>query len=325
MGRRFAEIDALKAIGIVAVVLIHSMRWPFDPAISTGEVWLGNLTRFAVPTFLIASGFLYASGPAPSARVILRRLRRIGIPYLFASLIGQAWWAAQGISTDTGSWPLDLLLGSSMGPYYYVFVIACLVLATPLFALIPARAMPFVMVALATGQWWVDAASGMLLPFFWTLRNPLLWWSYFALGWVVRLHYERLRDWIVPRRSGLTLGLAAAALLLSAASGLDGPRIFVRTTTWLNVYAICALIFTATCGKDRVAPPLRYLSDTSYPIYLLHFFFVLVATDLVPPPPFRTAFFPIVFPWVTGLLGSISIIAALKAVLGERSRDWIGA
>ena len=212
-----------------------------------------------------------------------------------------------------------------MGPYYYVFVIACLVLATPLFAWIPARAMPWVTVALATGQWWVDAASGMLLPFFWTLRNPLLWWSYFALGWVVRLHYEPLRTWIVPRRSRLLFGLTAGALLLSTASGLDGPRVFVRTATWLDVYVICALIFTAACGKARVAPPLRYLSNTSYPIYLLHFFFVLVATDLVPPPPFRTAFLPIVFPWVAGLLGSISIIAALKAVLGERSRDWIGA
>jgi surface polysaccharide O-acyltransferase-like enzyme len=325
MGRRFAEIDALKAIAILTVVLIHSMRWPFDPAISTGEVWLGRLTRFAVPAFLMASGFLYAGGPAPSAWLTLRRLRRIAVPYFFASVIGQLWWAAQDIRTDTGSWPLDLLFGSSMGPYYYVFVIACLVLATPLFALVPARVMPFVMVALAIGQWWVDAASGMLLPFYWTLRNPLLWWAYFTLGWIVRQHYDALRDWIAPRRRGLIFGLAAATLMLAAASGLEGPRLLVRTTTWLGVYAICALVFTATCGKDRVPTALRYLSDTSYPIYLLHFFFVLAATDLVPPPAFRTAFLPIAFPWVAGLLGSISIIAALKAALGARSRDWIGA
>lgn len=325
MGRRFAEIDALKAIGILTVVLIHSLRWPFDPAISAGEEWLGRLTRFAVPAFLMASGFLYAGGPPPSLQVTLRRLRRIGIPYLFASLIGQAWWAAQDVATDTDSWLLDLLFGSSMGPYYYVFVIACLVLATPLFALVPTRAMPFVAVVLAAAQWWVDAASGMLLPFFWTLRNPLLWWAYFALGWIVRQHYDGLRDWILPRRRGLLVGLTAATVVLSAASGLDASRLFLRTATWLDVYAICALIFTATCGKAAVSPPLRTLSDTSYPIYLLHFFFVLAATDLVPPPPFRTAFLPIVFPWVAGLLGSISIIAALKALLGKRSRDWIGA
>jgi surface polysaccharide O-acyltransferase-like enzyme len=325
MDRRFAEIDALKSIGIVTVVLIHSIRAPFDPTIPALEIWLGHLTRFGVPAFLAASGFLYAAAVANTPRTTLRRLRRIGVPYLIASGVAQLWWALQGESTETGSWVADLLLGSSMGPYYYVFIIAGLVVVTPLFTRLSGNAMAALTLVLAAAQWYVDAASGMLSTFFWHLRNPLLWWGYFALGWLVRLHYDAIVAWIAPRRGGTTLLFGLLVVVLSAICGLEGPRLLVRTAAWLDVYAICGLIFAATCGKERIPAAMRALSDTTYPIYLLHMFFVLVASDLFPPRPRHTTLLPIVVPWAAGVLGSISVIAALQAALGKRSRDWIGA
>jgi len=324
MERRFAEIDALKSIGILTVVLIHSVRAPFDPGISTFEIWLGHLTRFAVPAFLLSSGFLYAGVPATAART-LRRWRRICIPYFAASLLGQAFWAARAEQTETGHWASDLLFGSSMGPYYYVFVILGLVLATPLFALLGRRAQVGALCVLVAAQWWVDAASGMLTSFFWHLRNPLLWWAYFAAGWVLRAAYEPARSYLRPRRPlALTICVVLVALL-STLSGLSEPRLLVRTAAWLNIYAICALIFVAACGSERVPKPMRALSDASYPIYLLHMFFVLTAVGLFPLPPRSFALLPVLFTWAAGVLGSISIIAALKAMLGNRSKDWIGA
>jgi surface polysaccharide O-acyltransferase-like enzyme len=325
MDRRFAEIDALKSIGIVTVVFIHSLRAPFDPTISVAEIWLGHLTRFGVPAFLAASGFLYAAGAANTPRATLRRLRRIGVPYLIASGIAQLWWATQGVPTETGSWVADLLLGGSMGPYYYVFIIAGLVVVTPLFARLPGGAMAALTLVLVAAQWYVDAASGMLLPFFWHLRNPLLWWGTFALGWMVRLHYDAILSWISPRRGGVTLAFGSAVVVLSAMSGLEGPRLLVRTAAWLDICAICGLIFAATCGKERVPAAMRTLSDMTYPIYLLHMFFVLAASDLFPPRPRHATVLPILVPWAAGLLGSVSLIAALQAALGKRSRDWIGA
>ena len=65
---RRIEIDALKTAGILTIVLIHSMRTYWDPSISTLEVWIGHATRFGVPAFLCASGFLYATtSPVPRA------------------------------------------------------------------------------------------------------------------------------------------------------------------------------------------------------------------------------------------------------------------
>ena len=48
-GHRYREIDALKAIGILTVVLIHSVLAPWPELQSPGERWLLAATRFAVP------------------------------------------------------------------------------------------------------------------------------------------------------------------------------------------------------------------------------------------------------------------------------------
>jgi len=325
MARRFAEIDALKSIGIVTVVFIHSIRAPFDPTISSIEIWLGHLTRFGVPAFLAASGFLYAAGATDAKHATLQRLRRIGIPYLVISAIAQLWWSIQGKPTETGSWVADLLLGGSNTGYYYVFIIVGLVVVTPLFARLPGAAMAGLALVLVAAQWYVDAASGMLLSFFWHIRNPLLWWAYFTLGWVVRLHYDAILAWIEPRRNGSMLALGSLVVVLSAGCALEGPRLLVRTAAWLDVYAICGLIFAATCGKERIPAVMRSLSDSTYAIYLLHMFFVVAAQDLFPPRPRHATLLAIGVPWVAGVLGSASVIAGLRAVLGKRSRDWIGA
>jgi len=325
MERRYAEVDAWKATAILTVVAIHSFRSPFDPSISDAEVWLGHLTRFAVPAFLLASGFLYAGAANAGRAVTLRRLRRILVPYAIASLVVIAWSLQQGLPPESESFLADLLFGAAVGPYYYVFIVVGLVLVTPGFARLAGPRMAALTAALVAIQWWSDAATPFFSSFFWALRNPLLWWAYFAVGWLLRLHHAAAVAWIAPRRATLVAVLAAVVVALSVASGLAGPRLAVRSAAWLEVYAVCALIFVASAGRDRVSPAMRYLSDASYAIYLVHLLFVRIASAYVPPPPGRLALLPVLVPWVCALVGSIAVIAGLRAVLGRHSRSWIVA
>ena len=131
-GERFPGIDAIKVAGIVTIVLIHALPPPWDATATPLERWLHQLTRFGVPGFLFASGFLYAPGPADLATT-RRRLRRILVPYLIASLLAQLWHLAHGatLSEAGGVLGRTCCFGSSFGPYYYVFVIAVLVALTP--------------------------------------------------------------------------------------------------------------------------------------------------------------------------------------------------
>lgn len=324
MERRFVEIDALKVAGIATVILIHCVRPQWDPSISPFEFWIGHWTRFGVPAFLLASGFLYAGGGRTRWRDTPRRLRRILLPYLFASVLAQLWWAARGEATVTGSLWRDLLFGASMGPYYYVFVITGLVLVTPLVARLSRPLLTAATLALIAAQWWVDAALGLPFDAFWHIRDPLLWWAYFFVGWQLRLHHDGVSAWISARRPPLLAGLALAVAVLGALSASDAGILAVRSAAWLNVYAIGALILTATCGARNAPLWLRTASDATYAVYLLHLFFVLSAQQLVPLPPLRAAFAPIALPWIAGVLGPAVVIAALQRVLGRRSRDVIG-
>jgi surface polysaccharide O-acyltransferase-like enzyme len=321
--RRFPGIDAIKAAGIVTIVLIHALPPPWDTSATPLERWLHQVTRFGVPGFLLASGFLYAAAPGglDTAR---RRLRRILVPYTIASLLAQLWHAAHGEASPTGSLWKDLLFASSFGPYYYVFVIVWLVALTPAIARLPRTALPAITVALLVAQWGVDAAGAWPQGFYWHLRNPLLWWAYFFVGWCLRLERARIEVWLAPRRAAVVVALAAAVALLtlagSEAFGL--PRLIARSAAWLDVYAVLAFL-GAAAGLATAPRWLRALSDATYTVYLFHLFFLYAAQQVLGASARGPT--SVLLPFAAGLAGSLALVAVSRRLLGARARDWIGA
>ncbi|MEN8183423.1 MAG: acyltransferase [Myxococcota bacterium] len=323
--RRFSEIDVLKTVGILTVVLIHSLRNPWDPRISSAEMWLQVVTRFAVPGFLLCSGFLYATTSPVSGRVTLQRVRRVVLPYLVASFAAQLWWAATGPAHDLRTAATEIALASSFGPYYYVFVHFCLVLATPLFAVAPRLVLAVLAAALVVSQAFFEARMELVFPFFWHIRNPLLWWAYFLIGWLLRLHYAAVRSFVVEHRAKLAVGLALAWLAFSWLGGGQPQTSLVRGAIWADIYATLGLLFVAACGRERVPGWMRSLSDATFAIYLLHLFFVYGAEKVVQAG--SGAFAPAVIGlyWGAGVAGSLALIWLARRTLGPRSRDVVGA
>jgi fucose 4-O-acetylase-like acetyltransferase len=323
---RSLEVDALKCAGILAVILIHSLRAPWYPGVAPIEIELRPLLRFAVPSFLFASGFLYAATSPVPADVTLRRLRRVLVPYLIASLAAQIFWQfSSRLDPRTGSIWLDLLFGWSFGPYYYVFVIVLLVLATPLLARIPRRAAPIVLLVLLALQGLFET-GWVAVPRHLMFRNPLLWAGYFYAGWFARLHHRALSGAVArvrwPAAAGLAL-LAAGCFALTQ-QGLD--MVAKRSLTWLLVYTSMTLVFVLSCGRRTPPGPVRRLSDATYAIYLLHMFFVVGLQSWLRPTPGSLDVPYLACLWGAGLFGSLAVIELSRAILGpERSRAWIGA
>jgi len=321
--QRFPGIDAIKVAGIVTIVLIHALPPPWDAGATPLERWLHQVTRFGVPGFLLASGFLYAGAPGgiDTAR---RRLRRILVPYAIASLLAQLWHAAHGEASPTGSLWKDLLFASSFGPYYYVFVIVWLVALTPAIARLPRAALPALVGALLVAQWGVDAAGVWPQDFYWHLRNPLMWWGYFFVGWWLRLERARIEPWLAPRRAGGVASLAAAVALLTWASseGSGLPRLVARSAAWLDVYAVLAFL-GAAAGLATAPRRLRALSDATYAVYLFHLFFLYAAQEALGAHARGAG--SVLVPFAAGLAGSLALVAAGRRLLGLRARDWLGA
>ena len=119
------------------------------------------------------------------------------------------------------------------------------------------------------------------------------------------------------------LALAAAACTWFA--NPENQSEWVRVAMWLDVHAILAFIFVATCGRRSVPGAVSTLSDASFAIYLLHLFFVYAVQRFVQPAANEFDVFLIAGYWSAGLLGSLGVIALARSLLGRRSRDVIGA
>ena len=175
----------------------------------------------------------------------------------------------------------------------------------------------------------MDAADVWLLDFYWHVRNPLLWWGYFLLGWWLRLHEDELRALVAPRRGALRAWRArrrVVALTLLATLERSAARLLARTAIWLDVYAILALVALAAstlrrpcpagCARSRT-PPTRSISTTCSSCSRCR--------SGCRRRRARSSAAAILLPWLAGLAGSLALVALGRALLGARARDWLGA
>jgi surface polysaccharide O-acyltransferase-like enzyme len=322
---RRLEPDLLKAVGIGVVVLIHSMRSPFAPGVSEVEVWLGDVTRFAVPGFLLASGLLYATRAPVPWPVTRGRLVRILVPYLVASVLAQIILLALGGPRAPVYVLRDLALASSFFHYYYVWLALLCVLCAPLLARAGSSVLGVVLVFAVLAQYGFESQTVGPLPFVWHVRNPLLWLPYFLAGWLLGLQLPAAERWLAPRRR-LAVGFSAAAVVgFAAAAAQELSFEWTRAVQWLGIYAVLALLLSVSLGRQTRSATLRELSDSTYTIYLFHVFFVDLVRRSLRPPPGEFEPLAVLAPWAAGLVGSLALVWLGRRLLGERSRTWLGA
>ncbi|MFN8626320.1 MAG: acyltransferase [Candidatus Binatia bacterium] len=317
---RFTSIDVLKASGIIAVIWIHAFQefGTTEPLIIRR---LAFLTRFAVPAFFFASGFLQANGrPLSPHGFVTRRLGRLLVPYVGASLLALGFRHlvfSEQIGRQQAA--VELGVGAAWGVYYFIpLLLGATIVAQGIFRF---RSLAWPVFALF---WGLGLLSEMAIvplgDFFWRIRSPLLWWGYFFAGWAVAPHVSALERLSAPRRRRIGVAALAAAATVFLYFVLALPASWTPQAAllgYVTIYSIVGGLFMLALGSAAM-PVVRWLSEATYPIYLYHYFIIAVAHRWLAPPLRNPAAF------VLGVAGSIGLVYTARKVLGRHARLLIG-
>lgn len=272
---RFRQMDGLRAAAALAVVMIHASAGQTSDA---ALVW-NQLSRFAVPLFLVLTGFGHAGALAEGKferqglKAVRRRLSRV-LPAYF--LWSAAYLALDFVLGTPHEHPLrDLLTGGAYVHLYYIFVLVQFILLSDLFCAAMHRHPACTMVLSAAVTFAMQGLIACAVNGYLTFYSPLPPARYF-LSWVIfytggiwlRLHDGWQR---CPLRLSVPLWLLSAACVLLTAHFFPSlAPSSLRPDLVLYVFTTGLLLWTL-CSRTQTLPAsVRFIARHSFGLYLVH-------------------------------------------------------
>jgi peptidoglycan/LPS O-acetylase OafA/YrhL len=245
------SFEGLRGIAIIAVIAIHASGY-----LPTNELVIGfrQLLNFAVPAFVFISG--YWIGEIRDYRAFVsKRLTRILIPYLFWSLL---------VIIATHSYDsalFKLLTGSSLGPYYFILMLAQLYILAPVFIYLNHR---------SWGPATIMLTSALFLTGTYILRidydAPLYMYALPCLGWAVFFELGMLTR---KKRYKIPTSMIILAAFIAI---LEGITIYNISNQAFAASAVKfgAFIYSASVVLLWRSTSFAHLGGYAFGIYLIH-------------------------------------------------------
>ena len=299
---RFHELDALRAGAMLLGIVLHAFlflipkAWPIqhpDPPALVYWTALNAIHGFRMPVFFLLSGFFTAMlwERRGLIQLALHRVKRIVLPLALGciTVIPVNVWAFVGGEFSPAFWPFYWLYGFHHLWFLWILLWLCavfLVLARlgvqithPVvwWLLVPLTLVPqMLMQEQIVGP---DTSDG-LIP------NPLVLGYYACFFFFAAFFYRRgltmRRRWTLALLPALLIAFPAAFVLLfpaeEAAWALPVSRVFQVAYAWLMCFGLIGL-FCLIASRERSW--VRYVSDSSYWLYLWHLPLIVFAQRLV--------------------------------------------
>ena len=277
MRKRYPQMDGLRTAAAAGVAMIHVSAGRAGTIAALCNV----LARFAVPLFILLSGFGHGGDDqdiSAPLKLFAKRMKRILPPFVLWSLIYLAVEAFFGKPHETPLW--DLVSGGAYIHLYFIIVLIQLeILYVPLYravrrapniTLAVSALVTLAMQVLICGDWlalW--SLPALPIPYTRTFVPYLLF--YVAGLWL------RRRDRMPEKTGWLQLAGAAALWTLSAWAAVAVARRFpgingLSLRPDLTVYVFTTgLLLWLLCSLTKDVPrPVRSLSRLSFALYLSH-------------------------------------------------------
>lgn len=316
---RSVPIDAVRAISIIAVMGIHALYFPASiPGLSlpdwVSSTLLNNLLRFAVPVFLMFSGYCltpWSDLPTSASRLdfFAKKIKRIFLPYLIVAsclyLMGNSWdWKKMFVA---------VLCGSVSPPFYFIVVLAQLYLIYPILCRLSTRP-----TLLLSGSLVVSSVSSLYPPLREISGFPLF--APYLFPFVFGMTSSTLRDIVTGRACNFALPATVASLtyiglnvllsMLAISANHSNYAIGLYSYNFQFFYAIAVLflLLHLLVRFPRLACTLASLGKYSLWVFLLHYPIQQWLWQLVHPQSSTPALVASILVWV-----GLSLVCSLLA------------
>ncbi len=261
-------LDWLRAIAISLVPLTHAS---YNELFNVNKIvaYADVFAHLSVPIFVFISGFL-SLGATPQK--IKERLPRILLPYLLMSIFCQVVKFRDDLIGNFWTIIYNILTADSFGIYYFVFVIVYLYL----FAIILSKyqkhlgkfllitlfiSIPFFIYSAIPSQNLYQISRELYYRF------PLNWLIFFIAG----MWFKANDIFLKLQQFKIHFALAfLASLTLLVIAGELGFWVVYGSIFWFIFSSLGIVAIYLLFENVKVYPIIKYLSETSYSIYLLH-------------------------------------------------------
>ncbi|WNR43362.1 acyltransferase [Paenibacillus roseipurpureus] len=296
---KITELDIVRAISILAVVLIHvTADWTVDPALKGSStqlfiLFLNKISYFAVPVFIFLSGivlfYIYEDKwSAKQAGIFYwKRVRQVLVPYIIWSFFYYIynpwlWTPEHPLKVELDVFLEQLKWADSGYHLYFMIIIVQFYLLFPLLMWAVKSADWF---RKTLALWGLAVQAGVYCYSHWIGpidHKPELcitYFGFFLIGGAIGLNYtnfrawlERHKGWIIP--ASILCGILYAGLYIAASKGHSIEN------TWFEIawvlYSVGIGVSLIWMAKEvllkwkRVGRFFVSLGSVSFGVYLMH-------------------------------------------------------
>ncbi|MHB8100981.1 MAG: acyltransferase [Methanosarcina sp.] len=297
----FAEIDYLRAIAIISVLIIHTTDDTIAVKKLTGLtfslIYLEELARFAVPMFIFISGFVLYNkykSDLPMREFYTKRFMVILLPYLIFSVIYYIVNAHLGFlpTLTLNSLIISIVNFNAAGHFWYIKLILTFYIFYPAiityYEIIKERFGIYTLTALFLSILIIYLFGSLASPLNFTLNPPFTFLIYFLFGVYVNDNYERISRNLerISLKKVILLNVLIISLPFISMFIYIDSRFGTHFTNSIPYYSLLTLISTHILHifififclyltlyyKPKIGI-LQKIGEYSYGIYLVHAIF----------------------------------------------------
>lgn len=282
----------MRTIACLSIVLIHAITTTFSKMDFVGH---GTAIRifqlllmFSTPLFVFISEFLLAKNYHVKTKpgFFKNKLIYLGIPYIVVNLaISYFYFEPETLDDYFGHVSNTMFHGGAVT--YFIVIIFQFYILHILFAkyIIKWKPIPVIIGAtiFATLYWafreFVPPSENPILGLFWGREGWMLflgWISYFLLGFYTGIYYESLMKnikkytWLIIFGAILSAGILISNYLFGVSTWVESKRFDIP----FYVTMVILLFFLFSSCVKYVPKFVLFISNYSFCIYLVHYFFV---------------------------------------------------